>query len=98
VWQADSVRPEWIDLSRRHGSRKIAQALPHVNSILSSYSSAFELKGARSNQSQIYDGSGEHKPQIALYIAFVTLFQRRPGHNQLLFQPLLTLLLPRHPS
>ncbi|HZE68837.1 MAG TPA: baseplate J/gp47 family protein [Pyrinomonadaceae bacterium] len=76
VWQADSVGPNGSIYRGGTGSRKIAQALPHVNSILSSYLYALSnLKVlAQTNLSSTME-AGDHKPQIALYIAFVTLFQ-----------------------
>jgi hypothetical protein len=76
VWQADTVGPNGSIYRGGTASRKIAQALPNLNSILNAYLYALSnLKAlAQTNLSSTIE-AGDHKPQIALYIAFVNLFQ-----------------------
>jgi hypothetical protein len=76
IWQMNAVGPNGSIYRGRTGQRKIAQALPNLSEILGPYVYALsDLKSlAQANLPAALEAGG-HKPQIALYIAFVTLFQ-----------------------
>ena len=76
IWQMKAVGPNGSIYRGRTGQRKIARALPNLSQILSPHVYALsDLKSfAQANLPAALE-AGSHKPQIALYIAFVTLFQ-----------------------
>jgi hypothetical protein len=76
IWNLEYVAPDGTIYRGRTNNRKIDQAVPHLASIFSLFRYAIsDLKlFAQANLRATLDEGG-HKPHIALYIAFVTLFQ-----------------------
>lgn len=83
IWQLDDVEPDgsiyhdWGSKQPYHDrrNRMIDHALTRLNPILNSFAFAISdwCTGARTNLPQTLD-SGNHKPQVALFIAFAKLF------------------------
>jgi hypothetical protein len=76
IWRMNAVGPNGSIYRGRTGQRKIVRALPNLSQILGPHVYALsDLKSfAQANLPAALE-AGNHKPQIALYIAFITLFQ-----------------------
>jgi hypothetical protein len=75
-WGLGQVCPDGSIYRGRTNDKKIDYALPRLNTIFRSFLYAFsDLKQfARANLPATLD-TGDHKPHVALYLAFVQLFQ-----------------------
>ena len=76
IWQMDTTGADGSIYRGRNGLQKIAHALPKLNPILNSFLSALSsLREFAQTNLPSTMADGDHKPQVALYIAFVALFQ-----------------------
>jgi hypothetical protein len=76
VWDLDHVAPDEKVYRGRTPNRKISHALPQLAQIFSSFRYAIsDLKLFGQANLPTTLEAGDHKPQIALYIAFATLFR-----------------------
>lgn len=76
LWQLDDVRPDGSIYKGATRSRKIDRALPHLEPIATAFCEAISnLRAFALDNLPATLQSPDHAPQIALYIAFVTLFR-----------------------
>lgn len=76
VWDLGGVRPDGSIYKGSAPNRRILRALPHLDDVFHDFAGVIpEFQSfARSTLPSTLD-TGRHKPQIALYIAFVMLFR-----------------------